>query len=516
VAVLPLRPAMSRLRLIIQTEPEPQPQLQPESKAPAREPVYGIPAPAQPPAHLPRPVGFFISLAAHGLLIAWALAPGGPRLSRKAPSTYQMVFAPKEKKLIWYRFAPQQLPDVSPLKSAGGGRRPQGAVLSPQSIVAMPPKAKPRKQIILQPGPQLALDQEFKAPNLIAVSPANTPPPPKERPKPRAFIPPTDRPREAPKVAPVLTDAPSLETKGLIPETPKEIGNVTAGLSQVRRPVKKFSPPSAVGRSNGNQAAITLDAGSVPAIPGGATPETFSTAIIGLNPAASLEIMPEGSRPGQLSTGPNRGAPSSGSGGNGAGPGGDGGIRIPDLSIRGGGKKPPDALSSETTTKPNGTIEYQQTVFLPGRTTLSVPLRPSSRSIPQALEARFRGRNVYTILIPMPKLPQYFGDWIVWFAEREQKPGEAPQMRAPMPARKIDVATSSGGNPLEGRVQLAATILKSGRIESITVLKSFDPRLNQAAVEDLQKWQFTPASRSGEALDVEIVIEIPFRLVPSS
>ena len=38
------------------------------------------------------------------------------------------------------------------------------------------------------------------------------------------------------------------------------------------------------------------------------------------------------------------------------------------------------------------------------------------------------GRDVYTMVIPIENIAGYAGDWIIWFAEREQKPGGAPSV----------------------------------------------------------------------------------------
>ena len=57
--------------------------------------------------------------------------------------------------------------------------------------------------------------------------------------------------------------------------------------------------------------------------------------------------------------------------------------------------------------------------------TLSVPLHPASRTIPASIEGRFRGRNVYTMVIPIENLAEYSADWIIWFAERDPKPAPA-------------------------------------------------------------------------------------------
>src|SRR5436190_18437479 len=81
---------------------------------------------------------------------------------------------------------------------------------------------------------------------------------------------------------------------------------------------------------------------------------------------------------------------------------------------------------------------FEETRVGAARSTLSVPLRPSSRTLPAWIESRFRGQIVYTMIIPAPRLPMYQGDWILWFAEGEPQPGSAPQMRAPLPFRKLE------------------------------------------------------------------------------
>ena len=46
------------------------------------------------------------------------------------------------------------------------------------------------------------------------------------------------------------------------------------------------------------------------------------------------------------------------------------------------------------------------------------------------------------------------------------------------------------------------------------LVHGLDPRLDRTAEEALAKWQFTPAMRNGEPVDVDILVEIPFRLKP--
>jgi hypothetical protein len=118
------------------------------------------------------------------------------------------------------------------------------------------------------------------------------------------------------------------------------------------------------------------------------------------------------------------------------------------------------------------------------------------------------------MVIPAPFLPAYTGDWIVWFAEMEARAGESHDIRAPVPYQKIEPISSpclAGGARTEARVQLAAIIKRDGRFDSITAIRGSSPN-SMAAIEDLKRWEFRPATRDGSPVEVEAVIEIPFCL----
>jgi TonB family protein len=55
---------------------------------------------------------------------------------------------------------------------------------------------------------------------------------------------------------------------------------------------------------------------------------------------------------------------------------------------------------------------------------------------------------------------------------------------------------------------------KAGRVASVELLRGVDDRLNRSAEEALSKWEFYPATRNGVPLDVDVVVEIPFKLEP--
>ena len=67
---------------------------------------------------------------------------------------------------------------------------------------------------------------------------------------------------------------------------------------------------------------------------------------------------------------------------------------------------------------------------------------------------------------------------------------------------------------VEGKVQLSAVIHTDGYVYGITILHGVDARLDNSAVAALRKWEFEPARRDGVPVDVDVVIEIPFRLRP--
>ena len=90
----------------------------------------------------------------------------------------------------------------------------------------------------------------------------------------------------------------------------------------------------------------------------------------------------------------------------------------------------------------------------------------------------------------------------------------ATSMRAPVPVRKtlrLDPAAVPGSGA-EGWVQVAAVIGKDGKIGSIAPLPGRTPAVAAKAAGDLANWEFRPAARNGEAIEVEVVIEVPFHV----
>lgn len=503
----------------------------------------------------PAPLGF--SVAVHAVLLALvALGPSTSSSERRPPSLYATVIVPNEKKLIWYRLQ-DKLPAVSP-STERTQLTLKGAVRSPTVIRADPPRPRRGTQFIWQAAPKLHLDQDLKTPNLIAVEAPARPQAQPPRPAPKTFHLPSDRPfaseprpfleftaplpqsnvdlaaSGAPSLAAVARPKPRAFTspgptvssikpvialdpaEPLSPSGLHEADAAASTLATVRRPAPRvFIPPPpqsathGTGQGSGSSAALDSTA-FAPTVPSNLS-GTAAAAVIGLRPASRPDAPPPAfSNPVRLSAGPQ---PGSGR------PGGTGdGVVIPGLTVEGAPTNTSAASAGfgappEVTPPPGGSlyVEYFfETSLLQSSPGLSAPLRPSSRTIPRELEPRFTGRNVYTLVVPMPNVRNYAGDWILWFADREPQPGE-PSLRAPIPVRRIERSGSPPDVPGLGRVQLAATIRLDGRLESVTVLRSPTPGLGARAVEDFRKWEFRPAIRNGAPISVDVVVEIPFQ-----
>jgi TonB family protein len=67
---------------------------------------------------------------------------------------------------------------------------------------------------------------------------------------------------------------------------------------------------------------------------------------------------------------------------------------------------------------------------------------------------------------------------------------------------------------IQGKVLLQCVVTPEGTAANITVLRSLDPTfgLDQEAIKALRQWQFTPGTRLGQPVPVQVTIEIEFSL----
>ena len=480
-----------------------------------------------------RPTSFILSIAFHVLVVSGLLLlPNVEPSQDQAHSRpiYDVLIKPEEKKIVWYSPPKKKLPEVSAQQRIGTFPTPRAPIKSPVAIIATAPKPKSVKQFIWQPVPKVEIHQDLPAPNLISRAAMAIPaPPPPPEPKPRV-----DKP-----------DTPGVKAPQPNISPPAPNGDVNKAEQantqpvEIPKPRKTFVPPPPVQRPAGvvipvqtadvplPDANITGAASARAVLPDGIGAPSFSKgappppnaapgpanaagngkvdiAVVGLHPNDKGQV-PDGSRPGQFAQAPTVGEIATGEV--------KGGIGVPNLTIHDDRK----AVAPPHVDPARKIVLYSDRLRSLPVSTLSVPLHPASRSIPASIEGRFRGRNVYTMVIPIENLAEYSSDWIIWFAARDSKTGatEILNMRAPIPLRKFEsVEPVPPGARTEVRVQLAGVITKDGKLKVNALLKNLTPAQESAVLRDMESWEFKPATADGAPADIDVVIEIPFSLPP--
>jgi len=282
-------------------------------------------------------------------------------------------------------------------------------------------------------------------------------------------------------------------------------------LSKVYKPFE--APPSGGKSGRGGRAGVAVpvipSAPSIDAV--GNTPGELSAVVVGLNPGN--QSLPAVSRPAAFSAGPKI-VKDGGAGGNGSAA-----ISVPDLTIRSGNIDTRATIMAKNTPPPR--------VF--GRTSQADALReaahditvdeigkPSGTRVHNAPDPGFEGRAVYMMAIQMPNITSYSGSWLMWYSERTSHPISTATITAPIVHRKVDpkYIAAAISERVEGTVRLRAVIHSDGTVGGIELARGIDERLNRTAEDALRKWIFSPAMRNGEPIDVDILVEIPFRLAP--
>jgi TonB family protein len=237
-----------------------------------------------------------------------------------------------------------------------------------------------------------------------------------------------------------------------------------------------------------------------------------SMAVVGLTPSADLPKPPEGAREARFSGGPTVRAQ-----------GGDGEpvesarVFVPGLMVRNGAPAPADPMliaRAAPVTSPENLrriLREAQPAAEPVPAAAGVAVRVTAPPDPI-----LAGRTVYGMTVQMPNITSFSGSWLIWFSERDERPGAPGAVEPPVPLHKVDpkYVASAMDERIEGKVRLAAVILADGRVGPVMLLRRLDSRLDATAMEALGRWQFQPARRNGVPVEVDAVVEIPFRLAP--
>jgi TonB family protein len=206
--------------------------------------------------------------------------------------------------------------------------------------------------------------------------------------------------------------------------------------------------------------------------------------------------------------------------------GGSGGLSVPNLTVIA-----PDAQNNRKTdllasafASPTSAANLRaamdrahgEPMAAPPREPDPLPAKSGAIKVSGAPDPRFNGRDVFMMAIQMPNLTSYSGSWLLWYADRTRKEAGLDPISPPIAHRKVDpkyIATAVEER-IEGRITLGCVIDTTGRVLGVELLRGLDDRLNESAKEALAKWEFYPATRKGVPVEVDVLVEIPFRLEP--
>ena len=71
---------------------------------------------------------------------------------------------------------------------------------------------------------------------------------------------------------------------------------------------------------------------------------------------------------------------------------------------------------------------------------------------------------------------------------------------------------SAKARQVQGTVEVAAVVLRDGTVGDVRVTRSLDEELDQQAIDATKQWRFRPGTKDGNAVDVEVQIELTFTL----
>jgi TonB family protein len=493
----------------------------------------------------PRPLSLGMSVLAHACMLS-VLMGARPITLPKPRSMYDLTIKGREHKLVWYHFK-EKLPEVKPANAKADNRLLRAEVkIAKQSIVSSPKNAPKAPQMIWQKAPEIKTDIKFDMPNLVALS-LPKPEPPKQFQPPvpqrkvytpqiqtpaapvlqptatkvaeiadplkqaravRDFRPPPSRPSVAPPKVEYVDEAPSVGASGMVAKNPLAGMVADTGMGKVYRPFQ--APPTPSG---GGKAGVSVPVAPAPAVEAsGDSPGELNTVVVGLNPGNQMAALPPVSRPAEFSAGPKLNPKG------GTGEGNPSALSVPDLTIRSGNIDTRSTIMARNTMpKPIGPANAAETLREAAKyITVDEIGHPSAVRVASAPDSRFDGRTVYMMAIQMPNLTSYVGSWLMWYSERSARPVSTAVITPPVVHRKVDpkYIAAAVSERVEGIVRLTAVINKDGTVGAVELVHGLDDRLDRTAQEAMAKWQFAPAMRNGEPIDVDILVEIPFRLAP--
>lgn len=482
--------------------------------------------------HRPESKVLLLSLTLHLLFLVLPLPefltrpPARPSALNMVRIEYDLQWMGNSRVLPPISPTPQRKPEPSPGGQEEEPLPPPGAeVVQAQTIVSTPPEPNHPTQTLLQ---QFGLEKarvqtaEVKLPNMV-IPPASAPA--TEINLRRLRVPGAPVDLTGPPAAPVIA-------------RPKTSAELALENTQLENLLPRLTLPTSTG-TEGPAAAPEVNA------PLG-TPRSGDLAAPGVialapNPAAPAPVMqlPEANLRARFVAGPFPGSgspggvPGGGPGGEGGGPGG---LVAPDILVTPAGPVPPGPVivGAAPGAGPPAPTAASPSPSQPETKSAADLQSPADKSPQERAEELLEGirpgslpgegapwRRVYTIYINMPNLTSQSGSWILRFAElgdasRAAAGGAADNypLAAPVPIRKVDprYPPAARRQGVEGTVSLYGIIRSDGSVANVQVVRSLHRELDRSAVAAFQRWVFAPGQKNGTAVNLEVVVEIPFRL----
>lgn len=161
----------------------------------------------------------------------------------------------------------------------------------------------------------------------------------------------------------------------------------------------------------------------------------------------------------------------------------------------------PSVPHSRRLTSAHGGRTYEVKVDVAGNGSASAVLSVSA-------EGKVVANLVKSFPVPIPPAPPRPDA----SAPRQAKPADnitIPKLLESVEPRYPEDAKRSG---VEGVVILAVSVNSAGGVDAVRVVKPLSPALDQAAVDAVRQWRFSPATREGTPVDFEMNLTINFRL----
>src|SRR5712692_5944715 len=276
---------------------------------------------------------FLLSVGIHGAAVALLIASPSLRTADR-PASVPVRVVRSERKIVWYTKT-VDLPVVAPTEPLPQAPKPRPPEYHPrQNIAANVPKPESRRQLVLQPAPELRLQQDFPSPNVLIFNPPGVAPP-----KPRFQVKTAARAPLRPQVLPD-GEAPRLNATADAPALPIPLEVARPALPRFQAPQRRRTPAqrqaldavdapklalvapndevlarvqpkvsvarprfvvpeTKVPRRSRPAPILTAEAPSITAIP-----QQPATVIVGLDPVPGVVAPPPGNRAAQFAAGP--------------------------------------------------------------------------------------------------------------------------------------------------------------------------------------------------------------------